>query len=95
VRFYLEVLEGHLLGRPVGKVDWGEIWRTVSGVTNEEWDGSRERLRKTHQRLVRLIEGLETWGGENDVSGALAVLVPSAYHLGEIRQALCVVKRTE
>jgi hypothetical protein len=94
VRFYLEVLEGYLLGRPVGKVDWGEIWHTVGGVTNGEWDASRERLKKTHQRLVRLIEGFEGWKGENDISGSLAVLVHTAYHLGEIRQALCVVKPT-
>jgi hypothetical protein len=94
VRFYLEVMEGYLLGKPLGTVDWGEIWRTVGEVTDDEWDSSRERLKKTHQRLVRLIETSERWESEGDISGSLAIVVHSAYHLGEIRQALCVVKST-
>ena len=33
-----------------------------------------------------------TWEGEGDISGSLAILVHSAYHLGEIRQILGAVK---
>src|SRR5512139_376386 len=33
VNFYLEVLERYLLTKDAGKVDWGEIWRTVKEVT--------------------------------------------------------------
>ncbi len=32
------------------------------------------------------------WGGETAIGGALAIVVHTAYHLGEIRQALCIVK---
>jgi hypothetical protein len=39
------------------------------------------------------MRGFESWEGENDVAGALAVVVHTAYHLGEIRQALCTVRR--
>jgi hypothetical protein len=39
------------------------------------------------------IRGFETWDGENDIAGALAIAVHTAYHLGEIRQATCVVKQ--
>jgi hypothetical protein len=38
VRFYLDVLGGHMSGNNPGKVDWGEIWRTVGAVTPEEWE---------------------------------------------------------
>src|SRR5256885_15733440 len=40
IRFYLDVLEGHMIGKPLPHVDWGEIWRTVSAVTPDAWDAS-------------------------------------------------------
>ena len=90
VRFYLDVLEQHLLGQPVD-ANWGEIWGTVTAVTAEEWNASRDRLREAYERVDRLINELDVQG-ENYISGSLAVIVHSAYHLGEIRQALCVVQ---
>ena len=32
-RFYLDILERYMLNQNPGKVDWGEIWRTVREVT--------------------------------------------------------------
>src|SRR5260221_3618921 len=46
VRYYLEVLERHMSGQEVGKVDWGEIWRTVGAVTPQEWEASKNRLKE-------------------------------------------------
>ncbi len=92
VRFYLDVLGDVLLGKAVDKVDWGEIWRTVSTVTPEEWQASQSRLRES-ARLVRQTLGDEsTWNNEDALSGALAILGHTAYHLGEIRQALCTLR---
>ena len=92
VRFYLEVLERALLGQEVGKVDWGEIWRTVDGVTQEEWAASQQRLRDTHDRVRGEMEQLASWDDDEAIAAALSIVVHTAYHLGEIRQALCVVK---
>ncbi len=93
VRFYLDVLEDVLLKQDTGAVDWQEIWRTVHGVTPEEWEASKGRLRDSYQRVLKLMKSFDTWEGENEISGSLAILVHTAYHLGEIRQALCTVKR--
>ena len=38
VIFYLELMEKYFLKQEVGKVDWGEIWRTVEKVSPEEWE---------------------------------------------------------
>lgn len=92
VRFYLDVLEAHMLNKDIGKVDWGEIWRTVREVTPEQWEASKDRLKASYERVISLLKSFDTWEGENDISGAIAVLVHTAYHLGEIRQALCTVK---
>ena len=92
VRFYLEVLERSITNQPVGEVDWGEIWRTVRAVTPDEWVLSQRRLKETYVRITAYLCGLETWEGEDEVGGAMAILVHTAYHLGEIRQALCTLK---
>jgi hypothetical protein len=38
------------------------------------------------------MQNLNAWEGEDDIGASLAILAHTAYHLGEIRQALCVVK---
>lgn len=94
VRFYLEVLRDYMVTHESVQVDWGEIWRTVSAVTPEQWSDSQARLRTSYDQVVALVQGYDTWDGEDDIGGAMAMLVHSAYHLGEIRQALCTLRQT-
>ena len=92
VRFYLEVLERYLRGEAVGTVDWQASWRLTT-VTPEEWAALQARLRDAYDSVSAVIRRIETWEGENDIGGALAGVVHTAYHLGEIRSALCTVRR--
>lgn len=92
VNFYLEVLERYLLTRDARDVDWGEIWRRVQVVTPDEWAASKAQLRETYQRITALLHNSETWDDEVIIGGALAIVVHTAYHLGEIRQALCTLR---
>src|SRR4051794_4534134 len=89
VRFYLQVLQQYMRQQDVGKVDWAASWY-LKTVTAEEWDALRQRLRATYQELTALIKGFASWQHEDQLGGALAIVVHTAYHLGEIRQALCV-----
>lgn len=91
VEFYLTVLEEVLQGRDPEKVDWSLIWRNTREVSAAEWDALRKRLHETYARVVGLARSFDTWEGKGQVSGALAVVVHSAYHLGAIRQALRAV----
>jgi hypothetical protein len=91
VTFYLEVLERYMLTQETGDVDWGEIWRTVREVTPDEWAALKRQLHQTYQRIVAMMRGLDTWQDERSIGGALAIVVHTAYHLGEIRQALCTL----
>ncbi len=87
--FYLEVLEKYTNGETVGKQDWGEIWERVTVVSENEWNDSRNNLKTTFTRVRKMIAEIEDWGKEKSLDGALAIIVHSAYHLGEIRQVLC------
>lgn len=92
IRFFIEVLGKVLRGEEVGKLNWNEIWETVSEVSVEEWEASKHRLHDAYTNIVADMKNLDTWEGENDIATALEILVHTAYHLGEIRQALCTVQ---
>lgn len=92
VIFYLELLEKYFLKQEVGKVDWGEIWRTVEKISPEDWEALKNKLRQVYMRLDKLFHDTENWNDEDVVGAALAIVVHTAYHLGEIRQALCTLK---
>jgi hypothetical protein len=92
VIFYLEALEKYFLKQEVGKVDWGEIWRTVEKINPQEWETRRNKLKQSYQRVDQLFHDTEIWDDEDTIGAALAIVVHTPYHLGEIRQALCMVK---
>ena len=95
VRFYLCVLQDYILNKNVGRVDWGEIWRTTKQVTPEEWETIKRELREIYQSVLATLKNLDDWEGENSIEGALGIVVHTAYHLGEIRQALGVIKSSQ
>jgi len=91
-RFFIDVLMGHMTGSNTERADWGKIWETVSAVTPAEWDAINQRLRASYQTLFDYVGNLTSWESENDLDGAVSILMHSAYHLGEIRQALCTLR---
>jgi hypothetical protein len=95
VNFYLEVLERYIQTGDAGDPDWGEIWRTVREVSAEEWTVLINKLRVTYDRIHGMLSGGVSWDDDYSVDGALAIIVHSAYHLGEIRQALCTLRSVD
>ena len=91
VRFYLDVLEGYMLEAPQKDVDWQSSWQ-VGAVTAEEWASLKMSLRESYARVRATMEGFDSWDNDNRLGGAVAIVVHTAHHLGEIRQMLCVVK---
>lgn len=92
VTFYLEVLERYFVHHDESRADWEQIWKTVEQVTPEEWDTLRNNLQQTYRRIVAELRAVETWESEPHLASALAITVHTAYHLGEIRQALCTIR---
>ncbi len=90
--FYLDVLEQALRAGQFERQDWGKIWHETSAVTPEEWDEIKASLRESYNRLKAYIAETPSWAGEQQIGGIIATIVHTAYHLGEIRQALCTLK---
>ncbi len=91
VTFFIESFERFALQGDNSPRDWGYIWRTVEKVTPEEWDAYKSKLRDAYERMLKLFIENPAWN-EDTMGGALSIVVHSAYHLGEIRQALCTLK---
>ena len=91
VTFYIESFERYALQGDDSPRDWGLIWRTVEKVTSEEWDDYKSKLKEAYVRMEKLFHANADWN-EDTMGGALSIVVHTAYHLGEIRQALCTLK---
>ena len=92
VAFHLDYIEKYFRDPNPPQADWGEIWRTVNLVTTEEWQSIQSELRTNYDRILNLFKTAPAWSSENEIGTALAVVVHTAYHLGEIRQALCILR---
>ncbi|MFM8370231.1 MAG: hypothetical protein ACKOBL_09845 [Chloroflexota bacterium] len=92
VTFFIESFERFALQGDNSPRDWGLIWRTVEKVTPQEWDVYKSKLREAYDRMMKLFRENPAWN-QDTIGGALSIVVHSAYHLGEIRQALCTLKK--
>ena len=91
VTFFIESFERYALQGDDSPRDWGLIWRTVEKVSPEEWINLKTKLREAYDRMQKLFHANPNWD-ESTIGGALSILIHTAYHLGEIRQALCTLK---
>ncbi len=93
VRFYLDVVLDFAQGNTPQEVDWDDIWQNVSAVTPQEWQAIQDRLRVSYQHVQEFVRTDGAWEHPDSIHGALGLLAHTAYHLGEIRQALCTLQR--
>lgn len=92
VAFHIDYIEKYFRDPNPPQADWGEIWRTVVHVTPEDWVSIQSELRNNYDRILKLFKTAPAWSSEYEIGIALAVVVHTAYHLGEIRQALCILR---
>jgi hypothetical protein len=92
VAFYLDVTMKSIRDPDYPGADWGQIWRTVSKVDPAEWQAIQAELRASYTEILTFIQETPAWPDESSISGAIAVVAHTAYHLGEIRQALCTIQ---
>lgn len=92
IAFYLDVLEKAVRTQQNEPQDWGKIWRETTTMTQQEWESCQVELRASYDRIKALIADTDAWPDAYTIGGAIAPIVHTAYHLGEIRQALCTLK---
>lgn len=90
-RYYLDVMSRYIRGEAPTDVDWTKSWQLVA-VTPEEWTQLNQELRDTYDQIRALLANITDWNVGDRLAEALLTVVHTAYHLGEIRQALCTLQ---
>ena len=71
--------------------DWPSSWQ-LKHVTPDEWQALKQDLRHTQQRVLAAMQDLDVWDGQDNIGASLAILAHTAFHLGQIREALCTFR---
>jgi len=93
IAFYLDVVVKATQDPNKTPADWDMIWRTVSTVDEKGWEEIKEYLRVAYDGVKLWITEKPAWESERQIGEAIAIIAHTAYHLGEIRQALCTLKQ--
>lgn len=91
VAAYLRILAQYARGEDPGKVDWDATW-DVGAVAEPEWAALTAGLRAARAEAQATVEALDLSDDPDHIGDAMALVVHTAYHLGEIRQALCAIR---
>jgi hypothetical protein len=70
--------------------DWDGSWK-VGPVNDAEWQDLIDRLKVAMDKVRAFTETFEDWD-ERYIGGAIAIIAHCAYHLGEIRQGIGVLR---
>ncbi len=89
--FWYDVGLQYMRGENPGRQDWSISWQTVE-VTEEEWADLQRQLRDRQQRLFDAIRQEPPSVGAEFAGGAFATVAHTAFHLGQIRHALCMLE---
>ncbi len=91
--FYVEALQQGLATNWAYKADWDASW-TVDPVNDARWQALIDNLRNAYEWVVSFANEHEDWTPDY-VGGAFALTSHSAYHLGEMRQGIGVIRSRE
>jgi len=84
-RFYIDVLI-----QQQENADWDGSWQ-VGPVNDAEWQSLIARLRDSVGQAKQFMETFDRWD-ERYLGGTIALIAHTAYHLGEIRQGIGVIR---
>lgn len=88
--FYIEALREGIATNFQNKPDWDGSWQ-VGAVDAAQWQALIDTLHADYDWFTQLATTNETWNADY-VGGAIAMVAHAAYHLGEIRQGIGVIR---
>ncbi len=88
--FYIEAIRTGLATNWSQRADWDASWR-IDPVDTMQWQASIDRLRSGYDWVTVLANQTSDWDA-NHIVVAFALVGHAAYHLGEIRQGIGVIR---
>jgi hypothetical protein len=84
------LIDAQLNGNVGDSLDWAGSWR-VESVSDDEWQNLIELLHRRYHDIRSFVTSFDDWDA-SIVGGALALITHCAYHLGQIREAMGVIR---
>ncbi len=91
--FYIQALRDGIASNWEAKADWDGSWK-VGAVDAAEWQALIDTLRAEYEWVTQLATQATEWN-EDYIGGAFSLAAHAAYHLGEIRQGIGVIRSRE
>jgi hypothetical protein len=91
--YYIQELREGLATNWANQADWDGSWK-VGAVDEAEWQALIQKLRAEYDWLKQAAYEVTDWSADI-VGGTIAMVAHAAYHLGEIRQGIGVIKSRE
>ena len=88
--FYIQALRDGIATNFEAKADWDGSWK-VGAVDDAEWQALIAKLRSEYEWVQGLAAQNDAWN-EDYIGGAFSLAAHAAYHLGEIRQGIGVIR---
>ncbi len=88
--YYIEALLEGIATNFQAKADWDGSWQ-VGAVDDAQWQALIDKLHANYDWFTQLATENDLWN-EDYVGGAMAMIAHAAYHLGEIRQGIGVIR---
>lgn len=88
--YYVRALRDGLASNWETKADWDGSWR-IGVVDDAEWQALIDQLRVDADWVAQFAKDHTDWTPDY-VGGAFALVAHAAYHLGEIRQGIGVIR---
>lgn len=85
IRFYMDAVI-----QQTEHADWDGSWQ-IGPVTDVEWQELIARLKATTEQSAAFMATFEAWD-VRFLGGAIGIIAHCAYHLGEIRQGIGVIR---
>ena len=89
--FYINVTLRFLRGEQPGKVDWDGSWQ-VGAVDDDQWTRLQDTLQAAYDALQNAVAQPATWTHPQAITGGIGMVAHCAYHLGEVRRTLGVIR---
>ena len=89
--FYLNVTLQFLRGEQPDTVDWDGSWQ-VGAVDETQWERLQDTLQMAYDALQVAVAKPATWTHPQAITGGIGMVAHCAYHLGEVRRTLGVIR---
>lgn len=88
--YYIQELREGIDTNWANTPDWDASWQ-IGAVDAAQWQALIDNLRADYEWFTQLAETNEVWTADY-IGGAIAMIAHAAYHLGEIRQGIGVIR---